>query len=218
MKFKFITAALAGLILSANCFINSANAGLISADLLSSNDGLLIEDTTTGLQWADWSMHPGNISVDDFFSSSLWAGQGFRLATQSEIMQLFTGAGADNFTFSNPWGNATTANIAAILEVNSTTLHTQANNWADTNGNSWIHAFYDDGGNPNFVSGVRFNSTSNAGTIDFFGNDNYSKSQLWDPQWSVMAVRQTEVPEPSTLAIFALGMMGLASRRFNKKS
>ncbi|NQZ22998.1 MAG: PEP-CTERM sorting domain-containing protein [Colwellia sp.] len=27
-----------------------------------------------------------------------------------------------------------------------------------------------------------------------------------------------EVPEPSTLAIFALGMIGLASRRYNKKS
>ena len=28
----------------------------------------------------------------------------------------------------------------------------------------------------------------------------------------------TEVPEPSTLAIFALGMIGLASRRFKKQS
>ncbi len=28
----------------------------------------------------------------------------------------------------------------------------------------------------------------------------------------------TDVPEPSTLAIFALGMIGLASRRFNKQS
>ncbi|MFT5755554.1 MAG: hypothetical protein ACI9LM_000263 [Alteromonadaceae bacterium] len=31
-------------------------------------------------------------------------------------------------------------------------------------------------------------------------------------------IRVTAVPEPSTLAIFALGMIGLASRRFNKKS
>ena len=28
----------------------------------------------------------------------------------------------------------------------------------------------------------------------------------------------TQVPEPSTLAILSLGIMGLASRRFNKKS
>ena len=31
-------------------------------------------------------------------------------------------------------------------------------------------------------------------------------------------VRTTVVPEPSTLAIFALGMIGLASRRFKKQS
>jgi hypothetical protein len=31
-------------------------------------------------------------------------------------------------------------------------------------------------------------------------------------------VRQVDVPEPSTLAIFALGMIGLASRRFKKQS
>jgi hypothetical protein len=36
------------------------------------------------------------------------------------------------------------------------------------------------------------------------------------PQVTITGV--TSVPEPSTLAIFALGMMGLASRRFKKKS
>jgi len=34
--------------------------------------------------------------------------------------------------------------------------------------------------------------------------------------WDI--IRAEEVPEPSTLAIFALGLMGLASRRFKKKS
>lgn len=32
------------------------------------------------------------------------------------------------------------------------------------------------------------------------------------------AVSYDEVPEPTTLAIFALGLMGLASRRFKKQS
>ncbi|MBA6384141.1 PEP-CTERM sorting domain-containing protein [Colwellia sp. BRX10-6] len=32
----------------------------------------------------------------------------------------------------------------------------------------------------------------------------------------VTSPRTAEVPEPSTLAIFALGMIGLASRRFKK--
>jgi hypothetical protein len=39
-----------------------------------------------------------------------------------------------------------------------------------------------------------------------------------DPLFGVALVRVTSVPEPSTLAIFALGMIGLASRRFKKQS
>ncbi|MDO6447576.1 PEP-CTERM sorting domain-containing protein, partial [Colwellia sp. 1_MG-2023] len=34
----------------------------------------------------------------------------------------------------------------------------------------------------------------------------------------VTVTKSTDVPEPSTLAIFALGMIGLASRRFKKQS
>jgi hypothetical protein len=34
---------------------------------------------------------------------------------------------------------------------------------------------------------------------------------------NVSFVDAAEVPEPSTLAIFALGLMGLASRRFKKQ-
>jgi hypothetical protein len=34
----------------------------------------------------------------------------------------------------------------------------------------------------------------------------------------VWLYRTVDVPEPSTLAIFALGMIGLASRRFKKQS
>jgi hypothetical protein len=35
---------------------------------------------------------------------------------------------------------------------------------------------------------------------------------------NIVIERGVDVPEPSTLAIFALGLMGLASRRFMKKS
>jgi hypothetical protein len=35
---------------------------------------------------------------------------------------------------------------------------------------------------------------------------------------SIILSKTQEVPEPTTLAIFALGMIGLASRRFKKKS
>ena len=41
---------------------------------------------------------------------------------------------------------------------------------------------------------------------------------LWLDQLAVKYEPTQEVPEPSTLAIFALGMIGLASRRFKKQS
>ena len=44
-----------------------------------------------------------------------------------------------------------------------------------------------------------------------------SKNALWFDDLKIQTT-STSVPEPSTIAIFALGMIGLASRRFKKKS
>jgi hypothetical protein len=52
-----------------------------------------------------------------------------------------------------------------------------------------------------------------------FGVDHYIKRLQDDGRRGVgSALVRAEVPEPSTLAIFALGMMGLASRRFKQQS
>lgn len=65
------------------------------------------------------------------------------------------------------------------------------------------------------------------GTIQFKGAfDQVSWNSLSEEYWNgftvgIQGTSQdvfTDVPEPSTLAIFALGIMGLASRRFKKQS
>jgi len=65
-----------------------------------------------------------------------------------------------------------------------------------------------------------FNTSSGAfygyATIDYDGTDMYLASYTYDDTGSGIRVTSTDVPEPSTLAIFALGIMGLASRRFKK--
>jgi hypothetical protein len=48
-------------------------------------------------------------------------------------------------------------------------------------------------------------------------NESVDKLTMWNGYGSLL-LRATDVPEPSTLAIFALGMIGLASRRFKKQS
>jgi hypothetical protein len=53
------------------------------------------------------------------------------------------------------------------------------------------------------------------GTAMGISNYNYSTSNLYQSDdYGHMLVRVTDVPEPSTLAIFVLGMVGLVSRRF----
>ena len=59
-----------------------------------------------------------------------------------------------------------------------------------------------------------FSFTNNIGsTAVGMGLDNFFLDEAGDPNGS----DPTSVPEPSTLAIFALGIMGLASRRFKKQ-
>lgn len=56
-------------------------------------------------------------------------------------------------------------------------------------------------------------STNNGRWIDFANSEHVPSNQA-----AFLTINTTEVPEPSTLAIFALGMIGLTLRRFKKKS
>jgi len=75
--------------------------------------------------------------------------------------------------------------------------------------------------------GIQHNTTSNYATVAMSGTSvNATQWQNGGAGARIssqpeLAFRingnSTEVPEPSTLAIFALGIMGLASRRFKKQ-
>ena len=228
MKYSFLKSVAAALIISVS---GLANASLIfsNEDLISAGDDLIIQDHVNDMQWGNWSYTKG-ASVNNFLSNSAFANKGFRLATQQDLELLFNTAGAAKIDYDGSWQVSPAeeaANKSAIRLLNSFTNHSITDNWADTSGNKWIHSFYDNGIDNNSVGFVRFNSEYR-GVIDIysrnFTNRDSTYSQNATSAWSMMLVRNgsvsdvSSVPEPSTLAIFALGIMGLASRRFKKQS
>ena len=59
--------------------------------------------------------------------------------------------------------------------------------------------------------------SSTATGVSYIKFSNGSPSSSWIFQVDEISYNASEVPEPTTLAIFALGIMGLASRRFKKQ-
>jgi hypothetical protein len=70
-----------------------------------------------------------------------------------------------------------------------------------------------------YWSGTNHEVSSNfAWTLSGYGDKSgYQKNTNRHYAWAVLDGDVASVPEPSTLAIFALGMIGLASRRFKKQ-
>ncbi len=128
---------------------------------------------------------------------------------------------ATDFNLSEFW------NTSAVSFTGTTLVNGIAANWTRwDNGSDTGYAFYSAvGGGFNVLlsAGSTFNiaitAVGNFNTVDYSASDFelYMGSASGRVAQHLLA-SQTEVPEPSTLAIFALGMIGLASRRFKKQS
>ncbi len=181
-----------------------AQAGLI-------NNTNYVTDTISGLDWLklDQSI---NYSYDDIVNNQLGVTgdfSGWSIASLGTVHNLFDNAGGDgtyrsnNFTSTNAVMNNTLTNLFTITEGT----------------NSWFHVVDSIPGGS--TSGVIL---STAGNVNQYVGGGYSISAAAYTFIGTALYRTTsngnsnEVPEPSTLAIFAIGIMGLASRRFKKQS
>ncbi|ASP48952.1 PEP-CTERM sorting domain-containing protein [Cognaticolwellia beringensis] len=70
--------------------------------------------------------------------------------------------------------------------------------------------------NADLTGGPRHNRFANVGGLSVFATDNSGVAVIIGTSGGSILNPGITVPEPSTLAIFALGIMGLASRRFKK--
>ena len=144
--------------------------------------------TGADLQWLRWDSHQ-NMTLDD----AIAANASYRVATRTEVDTLMS-------AFFDPWY------AGAADEDTSGVMVDEVGMFRDLVGslNVITHGFIQD-------------------PIQRFGVTRFDKvvknrTQLSADPASAILVRATSVPEPSTLAIFALGIMGLASRRFKKQA
>jgi len=237
MKLKFLLAAVAGLILSV---CNVANAGLITENghTLDTNTNII---TGNSLEWLSWDVTRG-LSIEAALNN--YSSQGWTLASNTQMADLFNGwqfasqsllhFGTDERTEYDD-GVGADANDALVGSfhrlfgeiVESTFIGNHPRHLSlamygsDLNGNGiYNHAvvsYYDYRLVPKVDPWDRDYQVSASLFEDFGSKWGYSSV---NPTYGVALVRaasSTSVPEPSTLAIFALGIMGLASRRFKKQ-
>ena len=215
MKFQFLKALLVSTSLAASIF---ARAGLINTDYLNQNDGLLVLDSGTGYEWA--TITDNMKSIDQFNSLSIFANQGFIIAGIEDLRTLIINAGGITV---NNGPNHDINNVPAAQLIRGLFKHSVPTH---TGGNKWIHGLYDNqtGGYDTMrVAHPYYDDGDDGGFYSFtLGDTNFidvtsSYQRSYISVWAYR-VSAVNVPEPSTITIFALGMIGLASRRLKKQS
>ena len=189
MKHKFLNAALVSLVMAACLLINVANAGIIKT--FKFNPSEWDHNNSLSLSYGD-SL---TIKFDDStnFNSVFWS--------NIEYFQFNVAAG-----------------ITYKIDSEIKTLGTAADLFSETNG--IVSMLFNGSGPQSYIYGYDSihrtfaeikTSTIWAGYRPY-GTTNYMAIMGLNAG-SSLTIKASEVPEPSTLAIFALGMFGLISRR-----
>lgn len=229
MKFKCLNRMIIGSVLSLSCLVNSAHAGLITIGGLSSNADnttSVITDTFNNLEWMRWSQSANyNHAQALLQSASGWTIAG---ANQANLFldALYNGNGGDHlcadndsdFLFCADNGSFTGEEYTALLYGPATSGSNAA----------W---FYDDEFTDAKAGYVKLESGTSNRKYNTYGT--IADTEL---HWSFGTILETEghglvsdkkngwlmyrattaVPEPSTLAIFAIALLALAARRFKQ--
>ena len=199
MKLKFFRTAFASLLLSATCFVNVANASLITQWADS------VIDYSSEYSTGSWSAAqvlgaPDTFSYGDIATS--WAPSSANGTMEYLTLGFNTAVYANGAMIRETMGNGfvTQIDVLDTLDV----FHTV---WAGTDTS---------------LPGVPFNFTVNWTQTNYLVKGlkihvSTDATASWEEIDAVqLSGYTTSVPEPTTLAIFALGIMGLASRRFKK--
>lgn len=211
MKLKTLTMALPGLILTVAGLTNFAHAGLI------------VDTVDTGV-------YDSTVTFDEHSLADL------TLITNqfSDVGVTFTGNQIQlNGCGKNTWGATLGQNFINTYNNCSTPSYLPTLNilFSETVDKVSLAIFNDVSLNfTTFLNNVELNTYNSGTTRRAIGYNIFDESAFNEIRINATTTRQyvaigniaynkvTDVPEPSTLAILALGIMGLASRRLKKKS
>ena len=226
MKFKLIKATIASLILIASIMGNIANAGLIATSPIfnspSSTNNLWqysYVDVTGSTPISNAQSYATSLTD---FSSAIF--HGYVSGDWGGTSDSFNGGPSSDFTTIHTFGSYFQSSIDQTISML----------FGGDDGHSlFVNDVFQAGGGFGNNKVVTVSLTANIPVyvelvgFNYGGTWGFSITENSTPQAPLMikdisGVRMNaqgnfaEVPEPSTLAIFALGMIGLASRRFKK--
>lgn len=223
MKYTFFKGLVSGLALVVSSF---TNASLIEVDYegIVGADTAITLDTSTGLEWLDLTVTL-NRSYNDILSNLDSGGEfeGWRFATRTDVIKLW-----DSFGIAAPVTDSKESfaekyeGALNFLDLIGNTRLERANTW-----NPFTDGFVldtDGGLVSTFVVSVVCDTgpclsgdiTGKGATFD--RGSHFLRSVAIEDFGSFLVRNTAEVPEPSTLAIFSLAMLGLASRKLKKKA
>lgn len=230
-NFKSFNKVLIGSVLSLSCLVNSANAGLITIGALTSNDDdstSVISDTLNNLDWLRWDELADLTYAETLFQTSVVGDYSDWTIAGANEANLFLDA---LFNSRHDCATNTTELVTCGDSGNFTSAqYTRLLGDSSTRGASSVDAawFYDDvitdakAGFLNLKSGTS-NEKFNTFGATIADTDSYSTlgpSSAESIGWLMFrtSTAPASVPEPSTLAVFAIGLMGLVARRFKRQS
>lgn len=192
----------------------AAHAAIISNDLLTVNDNLLTFDSTTNLSWLDWDYTAGQ-SYDDIFARTLDADDelyGFRYAKKEDFIALTSSLG---MVFNDYIRETTEIQNANLLQDYLGVTNPASNLSLGISGefpgynksDVFVLALNNNG--TRYALQQQYNSKTAQHDQSY---NNFGHALVKD--FTVVA----EVPEPESIAIFALGLSGLMWRRLRNKT
>jgi hypothetical protein len=216
MQSKAIKSLIAGTILLTSSF---ACAGIIDTN----NDSFI--DVTTGIEWMDFGIN-NNHSYNHVASQLATDGEydGWQIANKEQVFEMwssaFLGLGAHESIENNTskFSDGRTVIGSLLRQTFEIMGHNAILNESTDNERIIGNALYNGTDGLSFINTAAYTGAMIDLTNDdvAFAHDNINVTYLADFQsdeWSTMLIRSVDVPEPSILAMFALGLIGLRRRK-----